>query len=113
MKNTNYLRLHRKKWALSQSQTAHLIGVRARSTISDYEYAHRLPSLSPAVAFQFVFGESLRSLFPAAVAEIEEDVIRRAVAIEEAYRDRTDAAAETFRELLGEMLGRADSHPYA
>jgi len=99
MKTINYLRYHRKRWALSQEQTARLVGLSSRTSISDYEKALALPALRTAMGFEFIFGET--------VAIVEDEVMRRAAELDEAYRDRTDAAADKIRELLSVMTSRA------
>ncbi|MFI4973060.1 MAG: helix-turn-helix transcriptional regulator [Caulobacterales bacterium] len=106
-----YLRTHRKAWALSQQQIADLVGIRARSVISSYERGVNSPSFRTALAYQFVFGVPLTKMFPDLAGEIEEDVMRRALQIDEAHRNRTDATAVRAREFLQQLLGRASCRP--
>jgi DNA-binding XRE family transcriptional regulator len=108
MPHTNYLRFHRKQWALSQREVAHLVGHRARSVVSAYELGRIAPWARYAVAYQFVFGVRLETLFPGMTREVEEEVVRRAAELDRASRGREDAGARRKLELLGEIVSRAD-----
>lgn len=110
MPHTNHLRFHRKQWALSQGQLAHLVGLRARSVISSYELGRADPGLRFALAYQFIFGVRLEALFPGVSKEIQDEIMRRAVSLDEACRDKNDPTSARVLELLQEMSVRADSH---
>jgi transcriptional regulator with XRE-family HTH domain len=102
----NYLRTHRKGWALSQKQLAGLLGFRFPTHLSKYELDQRLPSLRTALACEIVFGVPVSVLFEGLRAEVEEDVMRRANALFEGIEHRTDPAGKRKRELLMAMLAR-------
>ena len=107
MPHRNTLKFHRKKWALSQADIAHLVGIKARSVISVYEAGAKLPQLRAILAYQFVFGASLEMLFPNLAKEVEEQVMRRAAALDAKVRHRTDATAIAVRQLLQDLISRA------
>jgi transcriptional regulator with XRE-family HTH domain len=109
MPHTNYLRFHRKQWALSQGQLAQLVGLKARSVVSSYEFGKSTPDLRFALALQFVFGVPLEALYPTLSEEIEDEVIRNAAALDEACRGRNDATAARVGEFLRHMLSRASN----
>ena len=106
MQHTNTLRRHRKQWALTQQQVAELIGLRARSVVSSYELGHGTPNLRSALALELVYGIPLTALFPTLSCEIEDDVMRRALKLDEAHRGRNDGAAVRIRELLQRLLNQ-------
>lgn len=103
----NYLRTHRKSWALSQKQLAGLLGFRFPTPLGKYERDQRLPSLRVAIACEVVFGIPVSVLFEGIRAEVEEDVMRRANMLFESVEHRTDLAGMRKRELLMAMLARA------
>ena len=106
MPHRNTLRVHRKQWALSQTDLAHLLGLRARSVVSDYELGAEMPNVRVALAYQLVFGVSLKVLFPDLADEVEDDIIRRAAQLDAKLRHRTDADAAQAAKLLREMISR-------
>ena len=110
MQHTNTLRRHRKQWALTQQQVAELIGLRARSVISSYELGHGTPNLRSALAFEMVFGVPMAALYPNLLEDIEEAVMRQALTLDEAHRERNDGTAVRIRELLHRLLSQAGNN---
>ena len=108
MSTTNHLRRHRKRWALHQSELAHLVGFKARSVISSHELGRPIPGLTAALAYQFALGEALVTLFPAEARRVEELVLRRAATLDEKYRDGLDARSARVREFLARLVERAE-----
>ena len=107
MANTNHLRLHRRQWALSQTQMADLLGLKARSLVSRYEHGRGTPHLRSVLAYQLIFGVSPEHLFPNLRQSVADDVMRRAAALDEACRGRGDAASQRRAKLLEAMVDRA------
>lgn len=111
MIHPNYLGAHRKRWALSKQELAHLVGYRAGNTISRCETSEREPTFRLALGCEVVFGIQARALFPALYARVEDIVMERAAALDERLRGREDAGAERRRELLRAMVERAQNQP--
>jgi DNA-binding XRE family transcriptional regulator len=111
MSQPNYLGAHRKRWALSKQELAHLIGYRARDPVSRCETSEREPTIQLALGCEVVFGVPARALFPAFYARVEDSVMERAAALDERIRSYEDAACERKRELLRTMVERAHNHP--
>jgi transcriptional regulator with XRE-family HTH domain len=86
---SNYLRTNRKKSALSQEEVAFLmggIGESKGSKISRYESCSREPTLSAALAYEAIYGKSVRELFSGLYERVEKDVAKRAKIL--SYRKR-------------------------
>jgi len=78
---SNYLRTNRKKSALSQEEVAFLlggIGESKSSRISRYESCSREPTLSAALAYEVIYGKSVRELFAGLYEQVEQNVAKRA-----------------------------------
>jgi hypothetical protein len=108
MKHPNYLGAHRKQWALTKQELARLLGYAVRDQVSRCEAALSEPTLRLALGCEVVFGLSPREMFPAAYARIEDSVMARAAVLDEQLGLRGDAVAERQRQLLREMVLRAD-----
>lgn len=109
MSHRNALRVHRKKWGLSQREVAHLLGLRARSVVSVYEAGWVLPSLRVLIAYQFMFGAAPDELFPGLKRRVEQQVARRAVVLDRKYRARNDAEALQVKRFLQQLVEKSDS----
>lgn len=107
MTHLNYLSFHRKRWALSQRELAGLLGHASRSAVSRLELGGGRPSLRFALACQTIFGLGVAELFPDLFEQHQDDVMRRAAALDERLRGKTDQNAARKRELLGDMVERA------
>jgi len=107
----NYLRTHRKRWALSQKQLVHLLGFGTCSPVSKYERNLVLPSLKTVLAYEIIFGEPARALFPGEHLAVEEAVMRRALVLYERLEHRTDLAGMRQHELVLAMLARTTDQP--
>ena len=73
----NYLRSHRRRSGLSQSEVAFLLGSEDGGQVSRYEKGHRLPTLRTALAFTTIFGVSLSILFSGIQIGIDSEVLLR------------------------------------
>lgn len=74
----HHLRGYRKSIGLSQHELASLLGCRSGAKVSRYEHFSRVPSVQTAIAYEVIFQEHLRSLFPGLYGKVQDDVARRA-----------------------------------
>ncbi len=73
----NYLRTHRKRCGLSQTDVAFVLGAHGGSKVSRYEWQHRTPPLPTVLALEILFHAPARDLFGGLYAEIERATLRR------------------------------------
>ena len=107
----NYLSAHRKRWALTKKELAHLIGYYSHHAVSRCETELRQPGVRLVLGCEVVFGLPARRLFPAFYSQVEDLVMERAALLDQSIRDRDDAGAQRKRDLLKDMVERAQSHP--
>jgi len=103
----NYVRTHRRRWALTQEEVAALLGFDSRTVISRIEQGERLPSLESALALEVLFGTAPRVMFPQFYAEVEETVMQRAYLLHEGLIQSTSPRQKRKCELLEDALHRA------
>lgn len=94
----NYLRMHRRRTALSQGDIACLLGVVSGTKLSRYESGQRAPNLETALALEIIFGIPVRELFAGMFHEVEQRVRERAAPLIEELRAR-GPSRETTRKL--------------
>lgn len=82
----NYLRMHRKRAALSQEDVAFLIGVGNGSQICRYERDALVPNVEAALGLSIILGKSVEELFAGLYARIKSEVIARSKLV--AVRER-------------------------
>jgi transcriptional regulator with XRE-family HTH domain len=104
----NYLRVHRRRWHLTQEELAFLFGYLDQSIIARLERDERAISLAVVYACELVFGVKPKEIFPALFAIMEDDIVERMHQL----RDRLLQSEPTQRtlaklELLHEALNRA------
>ena len=107
----NYLRASRKRFALSQHEAAFLAGLYRGSSISRYEESDREPNLAKALAFEVIFKQPMKELFPDLYREIERDVMARAKTLiykTDRERPRRDTARKR-QALLGIVNPASDN----
>jgi transcriptional regulator with XRE-family HTH domain len=73
----NYLRAHRKRCGLSQSELAYLVKLNDKSAWSNLERFRRQPSLRTALACEEVFGVPACQLFAGIKASADRETTRR------------------------------------
>ena len=66
-----------------------------------------MPSLRSALALQFAFGVQANEIYPLLVAEIEDEVARRAVRLDEQLRERPHRSPEKVEAFLRDIVLRA------
>jgi hypothetical protein len=111
MNHPNYLAAHRKNWALNKEELGLLIGFRSSTPIYRSEIALADPSLKLVIGCEVVFGVQVRQLFPAVYARAEEAIMERAAALDARLRGWEGPVASRKRELLAQMVERAQNLP--
>ena len=104
--NRQYLKTHRRLWALTQRELGKLTGL-TRQAISHYEHQMMLPSFEIALRLEIIFGKTPGYLFPALYERVEEAVMREAAALRETLEGVGDTASRKKIELLDAMMKRA------
>lgn len=102
-----YLRPHRLRSRLTQSEIAHLLGYTDGSLVSRMESGIRNSRLVDAFALQIIFDIAPTELFPSLFNETEAAVMRRANALFETLQAATPKSAKSKIEFLNEMQARA------
>jgi transcriptional regulator with XRE-family HTH domain len=75
----NYLRTHRRRAGISQAEmAAFLLGTHDGTKVSRYERFARTPGLETALAYEAIFGISVRELFAGVYQRVERVARRRA-----------------------------------
>lgn len=103
------LRTHRRKWALTQSELASLLGISSKHHLSRVERSLCGPGLKLVLASEIVFGRHAKELFPKIFDEIEEEVVRNLFQFGERLKSNSSQSAARKRQLVDEALGRATS----
>lgn len=105
----SYLRMHRKRQALSQEDVAFLVGAASAGTIARYELGRREPSLDTALALQALFGAPVAELFAGRFNKVEQSVVSRAkVEIARVRSAGISPTATAKLKFLTALVGRAE-----
>ncbi|MBU6142119.1 helix-turn-helix domain-containing protein [Patescibacteria group bacterium] len=75
---SNYLRMYRKRSALTQEELAFLLGATRDSKVSRYENGRRIPTFDAILAYSFIFNASLEDLFAGHYDEVAITIHKRA-----------------------------------
>jgi len=78
----NYVRSHRKRFGLTQDETAFLLGINSGAKVSRYETFQGVPSLKTALALQSLFGVPIAELFAGIYERVEKETSKRAQILE-------------------------------
>jgi transcriptional regulator with XRE-family HTH domain len=106
----NYLRAHRKRSGLSQSEVALLVGSRTGASISRHERFRRQPTFRTGLAYEIIFGIPARELFPGVFENIQKATLARANTLAERMRALPSASQAAFKlNLLQGILARSRS----
>lgn len=103
----SYIRTHRRRWALTQKELAHLLGAGGRKQVSRRETRERQPNLQFVIACQVIFGVPPDGMFPELYSEVEEGVMRQVRELYQSLDGSTSKKAQRKRELLNGVLRRA------
>lgn len=85
----NYLKTHRQRSGLTQSELASLLGFDSSVNIFRYERGIRKPNLERALALQMLFEIRVDELFPAVNEKVARILIARITELEKAVGDAT------------------------
>ena len=100
------MKIHRRRWGLSQRELCRLLLGISTSALARYEAESCLPPFRVVVAMGLVFGPSAKELFPHVHAEVEEQVLRQAAQFSIVLEDVPGNRAEIKRELLKSISER-------
>ena len=109
MPHLTNVRRTRRRWALSQSELASLMGI-SQSIVSRLETGESIPDATLALRLQVVFGHSPRALFPGLYGSVEDAVMANAATFDRTLGERQDYATQTKRRLLTALVHRARSN---
>jgi transcriptional regulator with XRE-family HTH domain len=104
----HHLRSYRKSIGLSQHELASLLGCRSGAKVSRYEHFKRVPSIQAGIAYEVIFHERLRSLFPGMYAKVEGNVARHAKKLLERQRAQPKKSEEAKVALLRSLAGTSE-----
>ena len=90
----SYLRTHRLKSGMSQSELAELVGIVSHQQVSQHERATATPSLTAALSYQFVFRVPMTELFPGLVESVKLNVEERLYKMKEKLQESTAKGRE-------------------
>jgi transcriptional regulator with XRE-family HTH domain len=102
-----YLRTHRLKWGITQSDLAYLLGLKTGSVVSRIERVKRQPSVMVILACQVIFGLVPIELLPGLFGEVEDAVMRRVHKLNEKYKKNPLPKHKTKQLLLQDIVRRA------
>lgn len=87
-KLNNYLRTYRKRAGFSQRELAFLFGCKSGAKVTRYERFVRRPTLRTALAYEAIFGASVRELFAGMYLEVERETAKRAAVLAQRLRTK-------------------------
>ena len=106
---SNYLRMHRRRWTLSQAELAELLGLEAGQTVSRYEKGGSQPSLEVALMYQALFDVSVRELFLGVAEGKEAELLKRVRRLLVSLPDpEMEPSAAPKVELLASFIARQE-----
>jgi len=103
------MKMHRRRWALSQRELSHLLLGISPSALARYEAGACVPPFKVVVALGIVFGSSAVELYPRLFAEVEDSVMQQAASFSIILENSTGTRAEIKRELLAAIGGRVSN----
>jgi transcriptional regulator with XRE-family HTH domain len=101
-----YLRTFRRRWGLTQTELAFLIGIKSNTLVSRFEELKRTPSLSASFACEIIFDASPIELFPGLFDDVQEAVYLRANELYEELQGSSSKATRTKLDFLESVLSR-------
>lgn len=104
----SYLRTHRKRWALSESELGHLLGVSA-SAISKYETLKRQPSAEVVLGCEFIFSTPADEIFTAASGVTRAAIVLNAKSLRETLQGKGDQKTQMKLKLIDAIIARVEA----
>ena len=74
----NYLRTHRKRTGLSQTEVAYVVGGKDGTRVGRHELFVRTPGLGNALAYEVLYRSPVKELFAGLYEKVEKETLRRA-----------------------------------
>jgi DNA-binding XRE family transcriptional regulator len=102
------LRTFRRRWGLTQTELAFLIGIKSGTLVSRFEELKRTPNLSAAFACKIIFDATLAELFPGLFDDVQEAVHLRANELYEELQGSSSKATRTKLDFLEGVLSRSE-----
>lgn len=107
----NYIRAHRKRWALTQDELAGLLGLTSQGTISQYEGTEKRPIVEILIGAKTIFNVPCHEMFPRVYEEVERDLVVRAKELLAKLDAGADPVTFTKRAFLGDLIHRIEKQP--
>jgi transcriptional regulator with XRE-family HTH domain len=104
----SYLRTYRRRWGLSQTELAFLLGFRSGSVVSRLESEKTTVSLGVAFGCFILFGTQPAELFPGLCGGVERIVMARVRELYESVQGNPSRATKFKIELLEDALAREE-----
>ena len=104
-----YLAPLRKEWDLSQKELAALLPRGRRNRVSDVEAGKADPNAEEILAYCLIFGALPHRIFPRYVEDVEDVVMRQALALYEQLKRERTPQADMKRKLLESIPKNAQS----
>ena len=96
----NYLRGHRKRLGLSQTEVALLLGAGTGAKMCRYENFNRIPTLATALACEVIFKKPVSELFAGLYQQVGRKVSHRAARELKRRKGKGDELTRAMRLLL-------------
>lgn len=106
-----YLVPLRKEWDLSQEELVALLPRGSRNRVSDVESGNAPPNAEEILAYSLIFGFPPAKIFPEFVEQVEDTVMRNALALHQRLEPDTSFQAELKREFLSRIRMNATMLP--
>ena len=103
-----YLKPYRRRWDLTQTELAKLLGYEAGAVVSRFERGLRDPSLENAYALEIILGVPSAELFSSLYERVKREVIARARARYDDLQGDPSKATRLKLDFFEEVFARAD-----
>jgi transcriptional regulator with XRE-family HTH domain len=105
----SYIRPLRRRWGLTQTELALLIGAKTGGVVSRIEAVKRFPTLAATFACELIFDTSSLELFPDLFAEVHKSLLLRTNELYIALQGNSDRATSDKLDFLEQVLARLDA----
>ena len=104
----SYLRPVRRRWGFTQAEMAFLLGFRTGKSISRIEALKQTPTLKVTFSCAIIFNEAPAKLFPGAILEAEQLILRRARELHEQLQGDPSKVTRIKLDFLEALLARLE-----
>ena len=109
---SNYLRMYRRRWHLTQQELAFLLGYADQSIITRLEQEERAVTLAAAYACKLIFGVEPEKIFSALLSDLEDRVLNRIQTLRNRLLQEDPTQITLYKvELLREVIVRLSAIP--